>query len=127
MRGAMSRTVAVVGASNQRGKFGNKALRAFHAEGYEVYPINPQETSVEGLKAYASVLDVPGAIDMATVYVPPDVGEQLLGEFQQKGIAEIWINPGAGSDALLAEARRRNLNVIQACSIVGLGRRPSEF
>jgi uncharacterized protein len=121
------KTVAVVGASNHRSKFGNKALRAFHAEGYRVYPINPHEAAVEGLPAYGSVLDVPDPIDMATVYVPPDVGERLLAEFEQKAIPEIWINPGAESDALLQEARRRNLNVIQACSIVGIGRRPSEF
>lgn len=121
------KAVAVVGASNHRSKFGNKALRAFHAEGYRVYPINPHEAAVEGLRAYASVLEVPDPIDMATVYVPPDVGERLLAEFEQKAIPEIWINPGAESDALLLEARRRNLNVIQACSIIGIGRRPSEF
>lgn len=123
----MPRTVAVIGASNRRTKFGNKAVRAFHAEGYEVIPINPREAEIEGLKAYASVLDVPGPIDMATLYVPPRVGTQLLAELEQKQIGEIWLNPGAESDALLEEARQRGLNVIQACSIVGVGRRPSEF
>ena len=121
------KTVAVVGASNNRSKFGNKALRAYKAEGYAVVPINPHETEVEGIRAYASVLDGPGAVDMATVYVQPDVGLALLGEFEQKGIPEIWINPGAESEALLVEAKRRGLNVIAACSIIGIGRRPSEF
>ena len=121
------KTVAVVGASNNRSKFGNKALRAYQAEGYAVIPINPRETEVEGIRTYASVLDVPGAIDMATVYVQPEVGLALLEEFEKKGIPEIWINPGAESEALLAEARRRRLNVIAACSIIGIGRRPSEF
>ena len=119
--------VAVVGASSDRSKFGNKALRAFQAEGYTVIPINPNEREVEGLTTYATVLDVPGAIDMATVYVQPDVGLQLLPEFEQKQIAEIWINPGAESDELLTEARRRKLNVIAACSIVGIGRSPYSF
>ena len=123
----MAKTVAVVGASNDRRKFGNKALRAFRAEGHTVIPINPHEQQVEGLKAYASVLDVPGSIDMATVYVQPDVAYGLLAEFEQKGIPEIWVNPGAESDALLEEARRRKLNVIAACSIIGLGRSPSQF
>jgi uncharacterized protein len=122
-----SRTVAVIGASNRRSKFGNKAVRAFQAEGYHVIPINPHEAEVEGLRAYASVLDVPEPIDMATLYVPASVGERLLAEFEQKQIPEIWLNPGAESEALLEEARRRQLHVIQACSIVGLGRRPSEF
>lgn len=120
----MSKTVAVVGASSDRRKFGNKALRAFQAEGYRVIPINPHETSVEGVRAYPSVLDVPDPIDMATVYVQPEVGTRLLAEFARKGVAEIWVNPGAESAELLAEARRLKLNVITACSIVALGRDP---
>ena len=123
----MAKVVAVVGASSDRNKFGNKALRAFQAEGYTVVPINPNEPEVEGMPTYASVLDVPGAIDMATVYVQPDVAMRLLPEFEQKQIAEIWINPGAESDELLADARRRKLNVIAACSIVGIGRSPYSF
>ena len=123
----MSKTVAVVGASCDRNKFGNKALRAFVAEGYTVFAINPNEESVEGLQTYASVLDVPGPIDMATVYVQPEVAHSLLAEFEQKQIPEIWINPGAESDGLRAEAARRKLNMIYACSILGIGRSPSQF
>ncbi len=123
----MSKTVAVVGASSDRRKFGNKALRAFKAEGYRVIPINPNEREVEGLATYASVLDVPDRIDMATVYVQPEVGLRLLPEFEQKQIEEIWINPGADSPELLADARRRNLNVIFACSIAGAGQDPSAY
>jgi uncharacterized protein len=123
----MAKVVAIVGASSDRSKFGNKALRAFRAEGYTVVPVNPNEPEVEGLKTYASVVDVPQAIDMATVYVPPEIGINLLGDFERKKIPEIWVNPGAESDELLAEAKRRKLNVIAACSIVGIGRSPYSF
>lgn len=118
------KTIAVIGASSDRRKFGNKAFRAFQAEGYRVIPINPNEASVEGVSTYPSVTEVPEPIDMATVYVPPEIGITLLDGFERKQIAEIWINPGAESDALIAEARRRKLNVIEACSIIGLGRNP---
>lgn len=123
----MAKTVAVIGASSDRAKFGNKALRAFRAEGYRVIPINPNEREVEGIPTYASVLDVPDQIDMATVYVQPEIGFRLLPEFEQKQIKEIWVNPGAEDDALITEARRRKLNVIFACSIVAIGRSPSQF
>ena len=123
----MPKTVAVVGASSNRAKFGNKALRAFQAQGYHVLPINPNEPEVEGLKTYASVLDVPGPIDMATVYVQPDVTLRLLDEFARKGIPEVWVNPGAEDDEVMAEARRRKMHVVFACSIIGIGRSPSEF
>lgn len=121
------KTVAVVGASRNRAKFGNKALRAFRAEGYRVIAVNPRETEVEGLRTYASVLDVPEPIDMATVYVQPDVAFRLLDDFQRKGIPEIWLNPGTDTDEVLEEARRRHLHVIAACSIIGIGRSPSQF
>ena len=108
----MPKVVAVVGASSNRSKFGNRAVRAFHQQGYTVVPINPHETEVEGLRAYASVLDVPGTVDMASLYVPPDIGIQVIEEIARKGIAEVWLNPGAESDEVLEEARRRNDRII---------------
>jgi uncharacterized protein len=123
----MTKTVAVVGASSDRNKFGNKAMRAFQSEGYTVIPINPNEREVEGITTYPSVLDVPGSIDMATVYVQPDIAMRLLDEFEQKGIPEVWINPGAETDEMIATARKRKTKVIFACSIIGVGRSPHEF
>jgi hypothetical protein len=118
------KTVAIVGASSDRRKFGNKALRAFQAAGHRVIPVNPHEREVEGIRSYRSVLDVPDVIDVATVYVQPEVALQLLPEFDKKGISEIWINPGAESTELLVEAKRRKLNVIAACSIIAIGQDP---
>jgi predicted CoA-binding protein len=123
----MPKTVAVVGASSDRSKFGNKALRAFQAEGYRVIPINPNEREVEGLPTYASVLDVPEPIEMATVYVQPSVTLGLLDEFQRKNIPEVWINPGAEDQEVIDEGRRRNMKLIYACSIVAIGRSPYQF
>src|SRR5262245_29723028 len=101
----MSKVVAVIGASSNRRKFGNKAVRAFRQQGYTVVPINPHETEVERLKAYASVLDVQDPIDMATFYVPPEIGEQVIEEVARKKIPEVWLNPGAESDRLIDRAR----------------------
>lgn len=123
----MPRVVAVVGASLDRRKFGNKAVRAFVAAGDIVVPIHPHATEVEGLRAYASVLDVPGPIDMATLYVPPQVALAVLPDLKQKGIGEVWLNPGADDDEVVAEATRLGLTPIVACSIVGAGQRPSAF
>ena len=120
----MAKVVAVIGASSDRKKFGNRALRAFRQQGYTVVPINPNETEVEGLRAYASVLDVPGHIDMASLYVPPHIGERVIGEIAQKGIAEVWLNPGADSDEVIARARALHIQPIVACSIVAIGANP---
>ena len=120
----MSKVVAVIGASSNRNKFGNRAVRAFRQQGYTVVPINPHESEVEGLKAYPSVLDVPGAIDMASIYVPPEIGEQIIADIAQKGIAEVWLNPGAESDELIARAKALDIQPIIACSIVAIGENP---
>ena len=120
----MPKVVAVVGASSDRRKFGNRAVRAFQQQGYTVVPINPHEAEVEGLKAYASVLDVPGPVDMASLYVPPEIGELVIEEIARKGIAEVWLNPGAESDALIARARALEIQPIVACSIVAIGQNP---
>ena len=123
----MSKVVAVIGASNNRHKFGNKAVRAFLLEGYVVVPIHPREAEIEGLTAYRSVLDVPGLIDMATFYVPPEIGEVVIEDVARKGIPEVWLNPGAESDALIAKARRLSISPIVACSIVGVGQNPNDL
>jgi len=120
----MSKVVAVIGASSNPQKFGNRAVRAFRRQGYTVVPINPNETEVEGLKTYPSVLDVPGPIDMATVYVPPEIGERVIEDIARKRIAEVWLNPGAESAALVARARALDIKPILACSIVGIGENP---
>ena len=121
----MPKVVAVIGASNNRNKFGNKAVRAFLLEGYVVVPIHPREAEIEGLTAYRSVLDVPGPVDMATFYVPPEIGEMVIEDVARKGIPEVWLNPGAESDALIAAARRLSIRPIVACSIVGVGQNPN--
>lgn len=120
----MPKVVAVIGASSNRQKFGNRAVRAFMREGYTVVPINPHESEVEGLRSYPSVLDVPGSIDMASFYVPPEIGETVIDDVARKKIPEVWLNPGSESDALVARARSLSLNPIVACSIVAVGQNP---
>ena len=122
-----SKVVAVIGASRNRQKFGNRAVRAFAREGYTVIPIHPHAREVEGLKAYRTVLDVPGPIDMASFYVPPAVGEQVIEEVARKQIPEVWLNPGAESEALVARARLLSIRPIVACSIIAIGQDPYDL
>lgn len=121
------KTVAIIGASNDRHKFGNKAIRAFQQQGYTVYPVNPNESEVEGILAYKNILEVPVRPQMISVYVPPPVLFKLLPDIAGRGCDELWLNPGTESDEVLAEAQRLGLNVIQACSIVGVGVSPSRL
>ena len=118
------KTIAIIGASNDRAKFGNKAVRAFQQQGWTVFPVNPKDTSVEGLTAFKSISDVPVRPDSVSVYLPPAVLLKMLPDIAAKGCDELWLNPGTESDQVLAEAERLKLNVVQACSIVGVGVSP---
>jgi predicted CoA-binding protein len=120
-------SVAVIGASQDRRKYGNKAVRAYRESGYEVYPVNPNEKEVEGVKAYPAVDAIPGAVDFVSLYVPPAVGIKLLPAIAAKEPKEIWLNPGSESDELVEAAADLHLRTVLACSIVALGRTPGEF
>ncbi len=115
------KSIAVVGASRDRAKFGNLAVRAFHQRGWRVLPVNPKETEIEGLVCYRSVLELPERPDLVSVYLPPPVSLTILPEIAARGCDELWLNPGSESDDVLREAERLGLNVVQACSLVGHG------
>lgn len=121
------KTIAIIGASADRSKFGNKAVRAFAHKGYTVYPVNPKETEIEGLPAFKSIADVPIRPNLISVYLPPPVLLKVLPAIAAKGCDEFWLNPGTESDEVLIEAERLGLNIIQACSIVGIGITPEEI
>ena len=118
------RSVVILGASNNRAKYGNKAVRAYKQQGYAVYPVNPHAEEIEGLRAFKSILDVPVRPQMVSVYVPPEALLKALPDIAAKGCDELWLNPGAESAEVLAQAERLGLNVIQACSILGIGVSP---
>src|SRR3954468_23598126 len=116
-------SVAVIGASSAPHKFGNKAVRAYLRQGWTVYPINPNEKTIEGLAVYATLADVPGPVDRVSMYVPPPVGITLLEAIKAKGSTELFLNPGSESDELGARATALGLDPIPACSIVDIGER----
>jgi predicted CoA-binding protein len=120
------KTVAILGASADRAKFGNKAVRAFFRQGWTVFPVNPKESQIEGLPAFKSIAEVPVRPHRVSVYLPPPVLLKILPAVATRGCDELWLNPGTESPEVLAEAARLGLNVIQACSIVGIGLSPSE-
>jgi predicted CoA-binding protein len=117
-------TVAIIGASSSKTKYGNKAVRAYLRQGWTVYPVNPNEREIEGLPTYPSITAIPGPVDRASLYLPPEIGIDVLEDIKAKGVKELYVNPGAESDALMTKAESLGLNAIWACSIVEIGERP---
>ena len=119
--------VAIIGASNDRSRFSNKAVRAFLQKGHTVHPVNPREQTVEALKCHDSILDVPVRPDIISVYVRPERLLKLLPDIARRGCCELWLNPGTVSDEVLREAEMFGLKVTQLCSIVALGTSPDSL
>jgi len=123
----MGKTIAIVGASTDRKKYGNKAVRAFKQGGWTVYPVNPKAEEIEGGQCYASIVDVPTPLDRVSMYVPPTVGKTMLKDIAAKQPTEFFLNPGSEDEALLREAKALGLQPIVACSVVNIGLRPEMF
>jgi len=95
-------------------------------QGHVVFPINPNALEIEGLPAYASVSALPdGRIDRVLLYVPPEVGVQVLDELVGRDVGEVWVNPGAESEELFQKAQALGLTTVYACSIVDIGENPA--
>ena len=120
-------SVAVIGASNDRRKFGNKAVRAYLENDYTVFPVNQREETVEGLKAYHSVEHISAPVDFVSMYVPPAVGIKMLEAIAAIKPQEVWLNPGSESDELIEAAADLKLRTVVACSITALGLDPAEI
>ena len=121
------KTAVVIGASADPRKYGNKAVRAYLRQGYRVYPVNLHATEIEGLTVFKTIGDVPVRPDLVSVYLPPAATLKVLPDIAAKGCDELWLNPGAESEEVLEEAARLKLNVIQACSIMGVGLSPGSL
>jgi uncharacterized protein len=118
-------SIAIIGASADRTKFGNKAVRAYASQGYDVYPVHPPETTIEGLAVFPSIRDVPlSQLDTVSIYLPRDAALKVLDEIAQKSASKVWLNPGADDPAVVARARELGLPVETGCSIVAIGVNP---
>lgn len=117
---------AVVGASTDREKYGNKVLRCYVQNGKTpVFPINPKAEEVEGLAAYADLDALPEKVRGISIITPPKVTEMVVEKAAELGIGHLWMQPGAESAAAIARAEERGLSVIAGgpCLLVVLGYR----
>ncbi len=119
--------VAVLGASTDRSKFGNKAVRAFLQQGYSVFPVNPKAEFVEGIPAFPSVGELPDRPDVVSVYLPPPVLLGQLADIANVGCGELWLNPGTATPEVMRQAQSLGLKVVVDCSLLRIGVSPDEF
>lgn len=109
---------AVVGASTKVESYGNKIIKRLLNAGYHTTPIAVSHDEVEGIKAYKSLLEVEGEIDVVNFVVNPEIGLKVLDEVIAKGIKRLLLQPGTASEALIAKAEAEGIEVLQSCVLV---------
>jgi len=110
---------AIVGASQDRDKFGNRVFRSLHHAGYRVYPVNPRAKEVEGAVAYASLADLPELPEVVNLVVPPSVSEKVVREAHELGLTRIWMQPGSESDEAIRFCETHGMQVVyDNCAMV---------
>jgi predicted CoA-binding protein len=114
---------AVVGASANRAKYGNKVMRCYQQHGRDAVPVNMRDAIVEGRRAFTTLSHVPGKIDAISIITPPNITEKVVEEAGKLGIRHVWMQPGADSPAAVARAKELGMNVISGgpCLLVALG------
>ncbi len=117
------RRYAVVGASTDRSKFGNRVLRCYLEKGYEAIPVHPREREVEGVPCAPDLLSIEGPLDGVSIVTPPAVTEKVVEDAARAGVKRVWMQRGAESDAAIARAHELGLEVIAGgpCVLVALG------
>lgn len=112
---------AVLGATDNKDKFGYKIFKILKDAGYKVYPVNPGVASILGDKCYPTLSELPVKPDAVNFVVPPKVGEPVIAECVALGIKNVWLQPGANGDNVVNAAKQAELNVIhKSCILVEL-------
>ena len=115
---------AVVGATDNKEKFGYKIYKCMKDAGYTVYPVNPGVEEIEGDKCYPNLESLPTKPDAVDVVVAPRVGVQIMQQCAQLGINTAWLQPGANGDTVIETAKQLGLDVIHdACIMVEIRQR----
>jgi predicted CoA-binding protein len=114
---------AVIGASRDRAKYGNKVLRCYLQHGRRVYPVNPKQTEIEGVPSYPDLGSLPEPVRGVSVITPPAVTERIVEDLPAVRAHFVWMQPGAESAAAVARAEDLGVTVIAGgpCVLVAMG------
>lgn len=113
----------VAGASTDRNKYGNKVLRCYLQNDRKVIPVNPKADEIEGVTCVDSVKSLPAEVKSLSIVTPPQITEKVVEEAVQKGMENVWMQPGSQSDEAVRLCRDNDVNVIAdgSCILVVLG------
>ena len=101
-----AKRIAVAGVSRHPGHAANAIYRKLKGCGYDVFPINPTATEVEGVSCYADVAAIPGLVDGVVVATHPQVSVEVVRQCGELGIGRVWFHRSFGEGSVSQEAIR---------------------
>ncbi len=118
---------AVVGASNNREKYGFKVFKDLKDSGFKVIPINPHEKYILGVKVYKSLSSIKERVDVVVTVVPPKITEEIVKECFKLGINKVWMQPGSEDKEAIDFCRKHNIIAIYNTCIMVENHREDKF
>jgi predicted CoA-binding protein len=106
------RKLALVGMSGKKKKFGNVVAKELESKGYEIFPVHPHESNIDGLRCWPSLAELPEPVDGLILVVPPSETEKVVREAAAAGIARIWMQQGAESNDAIRFCAENNISVV---------------
>lgn len=110
--------IAIVGATDNPGKFGGIIYRHLKAKGFLVVPVNPKRKTVDNDKAYASLAELPQCPALVNFVVSPEDTLAVLKQCLDLGLMNVWLQPGASNAAVLQFLQEHRFNYLNACIMV---------
>ena len=105
---------AVVGASNDPSKYGNRVYRDLRSKGRKVFPVNPKARRIEGDPCYPDLKNLPEKPQVVVFVVPPEVSLMVAKQAHELGIGKLWFQPGAEDDSVLEFCEQHGLDVVHS-------------
>jgi uncharacterized protein len=109
---------AVIGATDNPGKYGNQIVKNLKSRGYEVYPVNPRLEKLEGLVCYPTLAKIPVKVDVVDFVVPPNVTEETLKQCKDQGLTRIWLQPGSESEKAISYCHNNDMKVVHSVCVM---------
>jgi len=109
---------AVVGASTNPEKYGNKVFKELKDAGYRTYPVNPNCVELYGEKCYPNLHSLPELPDIVDIVVPPNITEKIVKECKKLGIKKVWMQPGSESEKAIKFCQRNGIEVIHGVCVM---------
>jgi len=112
------KSFAIAGSFRNESKYAYRIFKTLNAKGYQVYPVNPGMSMVEGVKCYSSIKDIPASIDVMSIVTPPAITANIVRQCKELNINRIWIQPGAESQEVIEFCKNNDIHVVYGLCVM---------